>query len=26
MDIVNLICKGMKNKEIAKRFAITAGT
>ena len=26
IDIVNLICKGMKNKEIANMLAITAGT
>ena len=26
LDIVNLICKGMKNKEIANELAITAGT
>ena len=26
LDIVNLICKGLRNKEIAKALAITAGT
>jgi len=26
MDIVNLVCKGMKNKEIANDLAITSGT